>query len=433
MAPEWVRRTVADACSAINYGLTASASDVPGGPQFLRITDIVSGHVNWNTVPYVGSDCDFPKYQLRHGDIVLARTGASTGASAYVIHPPRAVFASYLVRLRTNPNFDSRFLAYYLKSPMFLNFLRGVLGDKSAQPNASASTMTGAPLIAPKDVAVQRAIAHILGTLDDKIELNRRMNETLEAMAQALFKSWFVDFEPVRAKIAGRDTRLSPDVDALFPCQLNSSRLGDTPSGWPFVPLTDLIDVNPRRSSLSKGQRAPYLPMAAMPTKGHTPTSLANRPFGSGMRFTNGDTLLARITPCLENGKTAYVDFLKDDQIGWGSTEYIVLRPKAPLSSKFAYCLARSTRFRDFAIQNLTGTSGRQRVQPTALRQFWFPSPPRDVATAFGRLVRPFFAQASSLAGQSRTLAHIRDGLLPKLISGKLRPAQAEKAISAVL
>ncbi len=189
MAGEWIECALADACSSIDYRLTASASDREVGPRFLRITDIVTGHIDWNAVPHVAAnEAIAAKYRLHDGDIVLARTGASTGASAYVQNPPPAMFASYLVRLQAKPEFDARFLAYYLRSEDFWTFIRGVLGDKSAQPNASASTMTKAPLRAPKDKAEQRAIAHILGTLDDKIELNRRMNETLEAMARAL--SW---------------------------------------------------------------------------------------------------------------------------------------------------------------------------------------------------------------------------------------------------
>jgi type I restriction enzyme S subunit len=211
MADEWIECALAHACSSIDYGLTASASDQEVGPRFLRITDIVSGHIDWNAVPHVVADAETAeKYRLHDGDVVLARTGASTGSSAYVKNPPPAVFASYLVRLKANPDFDSRFLAYYLKSEGFLTFIRGVLGDKSAQPNASASTMTKAPLRAPGDKNEQRAIAHILGTLDDKIELNRRMNETLEAMARALFKSWFVDFDPVRAKMPKAATPACP-------------------------------------------------------------------------------------------------------------------------------------------------------------------------------------------------------------------------------
>ncbi len=129
---------MADACASVDYGLTASASACPFGPKFLRITDIVCGHIDWNKVPHVSADAEaIEKYRLQDGDIVLARTGASTGASAYVESPPPAVFASYLVRLRAKPEFDPRYLAYYLKSGDFWTFIRGVLGDKSAQPNAS--------------------------------------------------------------------------------------------------------------------------------------------------------------------------------------------------------------------------------------------------------------------------------------------------------
>ena len=213
MGDERYHCTLADACKAVNYGLTASASSHPIGPRFLRITDIVPGFVDWNTVPYVAADNDLlTKYALDDGDIVIARTGASTGASAYVKSPPSAVFASYLVRLKVKPEFDARYVSYFMKSPMFLEYIRGVLGDKSAQPNASASTMTAAPLSAPRDKLVQRAIAHILGTLDDKIELNRRMNETLEAMARALFKDWFVDYGPVHARMNGRAPYLRLEV-----------------------------------------------------------------------------------------------------------------------------------------------------------------------------------------------------------------------------
>ena len=230
MADGWVHCTLADACSNIDYGLTASASKNSSGSRFLRITDIVSGHLDWNNVPYVSvDDATAKKYRLHSGDIVVARTGASTGASMYIKKPPPAVFASYLVRLQAKSGFDSRFLAYYLKSPQFWGFIRGVLGDKSAQPNASASTMSAAPLRAPRDKTEQRAIAHILGTLDDKIELNRRMNETLEAMARALFKSWFVDFDPVRAKMESRDTGLPKDIADLFPDRLVESELGEIP------------------------------------------------------------------------------------------------------------------------------------------------------------------------------------------------------------
>ena len=257
--------------------------------------------------------------------------------------------------------------------------------------------------------------------LDDKVELNRRMNETLEAMARALFKSWFVDFDPIRAKMEGRVSGLPQHLADLFPDRLVESELGGIPDRWEVKTLSEVIEVNPTRS-LRKGALAPYLDMANMPTKGHVPEVVVDRPFGSGMRFTHGDTLVARITPCLENGKTAYVDFLQDDEVGWGSTEYIVMRPKPPFPSEFAYCLARSAGFREFAIQNMTGTSGRQRVPATAISNSQLPLPKGpEIPEVFGEFIKPIFSLASYVVKESRILAAMRDALLPKLISGQLR------------
>lgn len=196
-----------------------------------------------------------------------------------------------------------------------------------------------------------------------------------------------------------------------------------------MVHLPRLIEVNPTRS-LRKGQLAPYLDMANMPTQGHIPDTVTDRSFGSGMRFVNGDSLVARITPCLENGKTAFADFLEDDQIGWGSTEYIVLRPKPPLPEEFAYCLARSDGFREFAIQSMTGTSGRQRSPSEALSHYFIAAPPKEIAQHFGTVVRPLFARATAAARESATLAALRDALLPKLVSGELRVGEAERIVA---
>jgi type I restriction enzyme S subunit len=247
-------------------------------------------------------------------------------------------------------------------------------------------------------------------------------------MARAVFKAWFVDFEPVRAKGEGRDPGLPKPVANLFPDSFEDSELGEIPRGWRVALLPDVIDVNPTRV-LRKGEVAPYLDMASMPTRGHSPDAIIDRPFGSGMRFMNGDTLVARITPCLENGKTAYVDFLENGQVGWGSTEYIVLRPKPPLSAEFVYCLARADEFRDFAIQNMTGSSGRQRVPAESLSHFQLVVPPKPIAERFGRFVEPLFTRASSATREGRTLAALRDVLLPKVISGELRLKNAQKLI----
>ncbi len=328
------------------------------------------------------------------------------------------------------PGVDSEFLYYWVKANV-----------EELRRHASGSTfqeLTGTALaqirIRVPPLPEQRAIAHILGTLDDKIELNRRMSQTLEAMARALFKAWFVDFEPVRAKIECRWQRgqslpgLPAHLYDLFPDRLVESELGEIPEGWRVVELEQVIEINPPRV-LRRGQCAPYLDMASMPTRGHVPLRVVERPYTSGTRFTNGDTLLARITPCLENGKTAFVDFLAPNEVGWGSTEFIVLRPKPPLPAEFGYCLARDPDFREFAIQSMTGTSGRQRVQPEALARYLLVVPSDGVAKAFGALVEPWFRKASASERESRTLAALRDALLPKLIRGEIRVKEAERFV----
>ena len=276
----------------------------------------------------------------------------------------------------------------------------------------------------------QRAIAHILGTLDDKIELNRRTNETLEAMARALFKAWFVDFEPVRAKLEGRWQRgqslpgLPAHFYELFPDRFDYEGV---PEGWSWVSASKLIEFNPTEA-LRKGTQAPYLDMASLPTSGSWPEPPLLREFGSGMRFRNGDALLARITPCLENGKTAFVQCLPDGTVGWGSTEYIVMRSKAPVPAEYAYLLARDDRFREHAIRSMTGTSGRQRAQSDSVAAFKLAAPPDEkLWDVFARQVVPTFESIKSNAKASETLVQLRDTLLPKLISGELRISDAER------
>ena len=320
---------------------------------------------------------------------------------------------------------DTKYAFYVARSDLVRGYAIGQMTGTSGRQRVPPGSLAHLDVAVPS-LPEQRAIAHILGSLDDKIELNRRTNETLEAMARALFKSWFVDFDPVRAKMEGRDTGLPEDIADLFPGRLVDSEMGEIPAGWEVARLSQLMDINPKRS-LPRGQEAPYLPMANMPTRAHVPDSIAVRAFGSGMRFANGDTLVARITPCLENGKTAYVDFLRDNEVGWGSTEYIVLKPQPPLPDQFAYCLARSGGFREFAIHNMSGTSGRQRVPVAAVKGFLLVAPPAGLAAHFGNVAALLFERANRASRASRTLAAIRDTLLPALISGDLRAQAVEQ------
>lgn len=144
------------------------------------------------------------------------------------------------------------------------------------------------------------------------------------------------------------------------------------------------------------------------------------------MRFRNGDTLIARITPCLENGKVAYVDFLEEGEVGWGSTEFIVMCPRDPVPREFAYFLAREQRFRDFAIKNMGGSSGRQRVSAKALSEFAIAAPDESRCRQFGDFAAPLMAQSGMFNRESKSLAVLRDRLLPNLISGEIRVRDAE-------
>ena len=365
---------------------------------------------------------------VHRGDVVFTHAG-TLGQVSYL--PEDSSYDRYVVSPRQfylrcdRKHAIPQFIAYYFKTHEGQHKLLANTSQVGVPSIAQPVSYLRSISIPVPPLDEQRAIVHVLDTLDDKIALNRRMNDTLEAMVRALFKSWFIDFEPVRAKQEGRDTGLPRHLAHLFPDRLMESSVGGVPDGWEAAPLSELFEINPRRS-LRKGHVAPYVAMAKMPTTGHVPSAVINRPFGSGTRFVNGDTLVARITPCLENGKTAYVDFLEHGVTGWGSTEYIVMRPKAPLPNVFAYCLARTPRFREYLIRNMSGTSGRQRVSPQVLSQFLVPAPSDRCAVAFGEIARPLIARTRDAALESHQLAVLRDALLPALISGDLQGDRGE-------
>ncbi len=262
----------------------------------------------------------------------------------------------------------------------------------------------------------QRVIAHILGTLDDKIELNRKMNETLEAMARAIFKSWFVDFDPIPGPHK----------------EWQDSSLGRIPKGWTAAKVSEAFEINPARP-VKRGKMYAYVEMASLPTTSARVTDVAHREFaGSGSKFKNGDVLLARITPCIENGKTALVDFLAEDEHGYGSTEFIVFGPKRPLNMWFIYCVTRDQEFRDHAIRSMSGTSGRQRVENGCFNNYMIVSPPTDIIDKFGDMVRPWFNHMKTNDEQAHTLATIRNALLSKLLSGEIRVKDVERFVKNI-
>jgi len=237
----------------------------------------------------------------------------------------------------------------------------------------------------------------------------------------------------VRAKLEGRAPEgMDEATAALFPDCLEESELGLVPKGWRVATLADTFDINPTRK-LSKGAMASYLDMASLATSGHCVEAPIDREVGSGAKFQNGDTLLARITPCLENGKSAFVDFLAEGEIGWGSTEFLVLRPKAPLPQYLGYLLCRHPAFREYAIQSMSGTSGRQRIQNDVLGRYLLAVPDVEIAVVFADVIGPIQRSIAANHQSAQTLSTLRDTLLPRLISGQLRLPEAQSQLEDAL
>ena len=271
----------------------------------------------------------------------------------------------------------------------------------SAVPSLTVPVIESVSVSIPS-LEIQKRIAAQLSEIDDKIAINRRICENLEAQAQALFKHWFIDFAPFKN---GKFT---------------DSEMGMIPEGWRVGTLSEIININ-TTYSLKKGVLAPYLDMKNMPTQGSYPIKVEEKEYQGGMKFKNGDALMARITPCLENGKVAYVNFLKDNEIGFGSTEYIVLTTKDSLYSELTYFLCRETNFVNYATKNMNGSSGRQRVSGETIGNYKIAIPTRDVLDGLMPIFRNAMREFAVLGAENFRLSALRDTLLPKLMSGEIK------------
>ena len=417
----WPLRSLSS-CATYQEGYVNPSQGVPSyfgdDVRWLRAVDLNDSFVHETSrrLSFAGfSSAGKAAKLFRPGSLAISKSGTigRLGILQAEMCGNRAV-----INIEPHPDIDTRFLFYSLLA----NRERIIqMADGSVQKNLYVSQLGMIELHVPP-LGAQRAIAETLGSLDDKIEQNRRTGAKLEGLARAVFKAWFVDFEPVKAKGAGATAfpGMPAAAFASLQARLIDSELGPVPEGWEVKSLSEAFDVNPPRR-LAKSVDAPYLDMKNMPTDGHAPDTWERRPHGSGMKFINGDTLVARITPCLENGKTAYVDFLNDGEVACGSTEYIVLRPKPPLPAIFAYCLARMEPFRDYAIQNMSGTSGRQRVAASAMEHYHIAVPDEVTARSFGEVIEPLFQWIRAGKAESAKLAALRDYLLPRLLSGRVR------------
>ena len=259
----------------------------------------------------------------------------------------------------------------------------------------------------------QRAIAHILGTLDDKIELNRRMNETLEAMARALFKSWFVDFDPVRAKAEGRDPGLPKPLADLFPDSFEDSELGEIPKGW-AVGMLGHVAEHPRRGVQpdSIAPDSPYIALEHMPKRciALSDWGVADGLESNKFEFREGEILFGKLRPYFHKVGVAPVD-------GVCSTDIVVVAPKGEDWFEFVLGHVSSLKFVEYTNAGSTGTK-MPRTSWDDMARYQLVLPPHAVAKVFTGLMLPLIHRIIEGIHESRTLAALRDALLPKLISG---------------
>ena len=300
----------------------------------------------------------------------------------------------------------------------------------STFPNVSASQIAGISY-PDLDVDEQRAIAHVLGTLDDKIELNRRMNETLEAMARALFKSWFVDFEPVRAKMEGRWRRgearegLPAELYDMFPDRLVDSELGEIPEGWEVGQFSEIV-TRLRDNENPTASPDTIFSHFSIPAydEGQTP----KRELGGSIKSTKSrvlqDTvLISKLNP--EIKRVWLVDVAPDER-AICSTEFLVLKARPPFQSCYVYCLALTPFFRQQIESIVTGTSkSHQRAPANAILSLEAAVPPAQIIEAFQTSASGLLQRSMTLRREARGLAAQRDGLLPGLVSGEVGPLVA--------
>ena len=365
---------------------------------------------------------------LDKGDVIISARG-TVGVVAQLGRP--MAFNQSCYGIRGKPGIaDTDFIYYLLHGivPRLKQVAHGAVFDTITRETFRIVEVNLPPL------SEQRAIARILGTLDDKIELNRRMNETLEVMARALFKSWFIDFDPVHAKAEGRDTGLPPDVAALFPDSFEDSELGQIPRGWTVRSLGELV-------STVKGCSYASDDLVDSDTALVTLKSFAR---GGGYRsdglksfagfykpeqvVTPGDIVIActDVTQAAAIiGRTAMVHGTAAYQTLVASLDTIIIRPNSQKTTRsFLYCLGRTDEFVSHTYSHTTGTTVLH-LAKEAIPSFVFALPPLQLVMRFDSLAEPILNLIRASVEQSETIVALRDAMLPKLLSGQLRVGDA--------
>lgn len=374
---EWKTYKLGEICKNIAYGYTESASSDVVGPKFLRITDIQYDFISWDKVPYCPITVEnHKKYKLELGDIVIARTGASTGATAiFKDEEIDAVFASYLIRYKIDKEIAYPFyIGQLLKSALWRSYVSSIIGG-SAQPGANAKQFADFKFLLP-DLSTQIQIAQILTSLNDKIELNLQMNQTLEAMAQALFKEWFINFN-------------FPNFDGELENGL--------PKGWRMGVFEELTDIK-----TGKGlKRTEFKPDGIYPIIG------ANGELGRTDEYLLDDKLLL-------TGRVGTLGSIKISHgKKWYSDNVLIMKP-------YKYFYFSYFNLKTIDMNSLNRGSTQPLVTQTDLKNYLTLIPSEEILLLFEKTVNEIFEKIFFNDIQIQTLTQTRNTLLPKLMSGKL-------------
>jgi type I restriction enzyme S subunit len=409
--PGWDKTSVGALCKGIYDGPHATPKKTDAGPIFLGISNLSNGRLDLSDTAHL-SEADFVKWTRRvtpqPGDVVFSYE-TRLGEAALIPQGLRCCLGRRMGLLRPDrTKVDPRFLLYLWLSPAFQRTIASRAVHGSTVDRTLLTELPEYPVEVP-DLPEQRRIAHILGTLDDKIELNRRMNRTLEAIARAIFKSWFVDFDPVHAKAEGREpVGMDPETAALFPDSFQDSPLGKIPKGWEIATLgecAELLDhkripLNARERSERQG---PYPYYGAAGIMDHVDNYLFE-----GVHLLvgeDGSVVTERGHPVLQYVWGKF----------WVNNHAHVLVGLAPVSTDFLFLALGRTYIRPY----VTGA-----VQPKLnqgnLKRVPFVLPTGPLLAEFDAAVECLFGTKRHTADQCEPLAQTRDVLLPQLLSGEM-------------
>lgn len=395
---------ISELCNVTSSKRIFAKEYVENGIPFYRgkeITEKYKGALEVSTELFISEEY-FNEIKSKHGVPVtgdLLLTSVGTLGSIYVVRSNDKFYFKdgNITWFKNFEGLSSQYLKYWLDSPNGKEELKkSTIG--SSQSAYTISNLSQMEIDLP-NINRQKGVVFVLKSYDDLIENNNRRIQIFEAIAQKLYQEWFVHY-----RFPGHEQ-----------AQWQETEQGRIPVGWGLKRATEVIEFAPKMRLPKEGMK-PFVSMPNVSTDSMVIDEIEWREGNSGTKFQNGDTLLARITPCLQNGKTAFVQFLDEEYpIGFGSTEFIVMRSKN-LTPEFVYCLARSAPFRGHAINSMAGADGRQRVKNDCFDAYYIAVPPKKLLAKFLTITEPVFKQVFSLNKKNKNLKQQRDLLLPKLI-----------------